>query len=137
MTTTALTPLTWAKRLFFEPPQMTPLRLDSHLNISASAPQKPKEAGLDCTNQENLAPSALTADDLDETNTRLFVKSLSPELHDYGFLYRVFRAFGRIRMLALNTKRHNAIVEFETKVRFAAPFSLLSTTPIFRTPSKR
>ena len=66
---------------------------------------------------ENLMPIVLTADDLDPTNTRLFVKSLSPELHDYSFLYRLFRYFGRIRMLALNTKRHNAIVEYETKVR--------------------
>lgn len=65
---------------------------------------------------ENLVPIVLTADDLDPTNTRLFVKSLSPELHDYSFLYRLFRYFGRIRMLALNTKRHNAIVEYETKV---------------------
>jgi hypothetical protein len=68
-------------------------------------------------NTAGIENPPLTADDLDETNTRLFVKSLSPELHDYAFLYRMFRAFGKIRMLALNTKRHNALVEYETKVR--------------------
>jgi hypothetical protein len=71
-----------------------------------------KEAGVLA---ENLAPAALTAEDLDPHNTRLFVKSLSPELHDYAFLYRLFRCFGKLRMLALNTKRHNAIVEYESK----------------------
>jgi len=141
MSTEARATLTWAKRLLLHSRSLTPLHANNHLNLLASHLHKPLEAGLNCSNQENIAPFVLTADDLDETNTRLFVKSLSPELHDYGFLYRVFRVFGRIRMLALNTKRHNAIVEFESKVRVSSslslPISALSPQLLLSTSNSR
>jgi hypothetical protein len=118
------TSITWARKLFFESSQnvlaaVTPI--SAHLSAKAPKVALPTEAGwMVNNNEENLLPLVLTADDLDPTNTRLFVKSLSPELHDYSFLYRLFRSFGKIRMLALNTKRHNALVEYERKVRSLA-----------------
>lgn len=104
--------LTWARR--------------ASLAASLSAPSFAPQPTLPAFTAQFIPPEPIflpiephepSPDDLDETNTRIFIKSLPPEFHDYSYLYRLFRAFGKIRMLAINTKRHNAIVEFESKVR--------------------
>lgn len=110
------TPVSWLERIAFDSLQnkapTSTLCLAPTSDKVEIAPNQVQEY-----QDENTAPYVMTADDLDPANTRLFIKSLSLELHDYALLYRIFRAHGKIRMLAINTKRHNAIVEFETKVR--------------------
>lgn len=50
-----------------------------------------------------------------DTNTRLFFKSLPVELDNYNFLLQTFMKFGEVKSLTCNSKRRFALVEFATR----------------------
>lgn len=92
----------------------------SELPNDALAISRPTSRSSDAITEEIVKPQhepVADPGDADPTNTRIFIKSLSPNLLTYEEVYKTFRYFGKIKMIALQTKRHNVLVEFETHVR--------------------
>lgn len=107
----------WTARLPFGKANPVPRVGASPMTVAIS---RPSSRSSTATTDENTDPQrAIPVDegDSDPTNTRLFIKSLSPNLLNYEEVYRIFRPFGPVKMIALQTKRHNVLVEFANHVR--------------------
>lgn len=59
--------------------------------------------------------SNYSQDEIEQLNSKLFVKFVPSELTHNQLLCH-FGKFGNLIMMSLNTKRHNVLLEYETRV---------------------